>query len=247
MTSNGPWSSRRSFQSGTRSTAAASTSSGASRTNTWRNPSRFNPRSDRRNCDRCCRITCGPKVRSSRPRFRCSHTFSGRLKTMPTGRQWNSLASWTSGFRASGCTFVASTTVKRPSASRFLAMKCSSSNAWLVTAWSFSSSPTIPRQASDDRISVGRKWRRANVLLPEPLGPIRTTRDNWGMVIDMIGMPSRSIRDRKWAARANVAETFAIHFPESSPVPSARPGEKASPLPQGVMACSISLAQSSGP
>ena len=42
---------------------------------------------------------------------------------------------------------------------------------------------TMARQASDERISVGRKWRRAKVLLPEPLGPIRTTRDSLGIVI----------------------------------------------------------------
>ncbi len=82
MMSNGPWSSRLSFQSGTRSIVTASTSSGESKMKTCEKPSRFIPRMDRRNCDRCCRITCGPKLRSSRPRFRCSQTFSGRLKTM---------------------------------------------------------------------------------------------------------------------------------------------------------------------
>ena len=63
------------------------------------------------------------------------------------------------------------------------AMKRSTSKASFVTAWSFSSSLTIARQASDERISVGRKCLRANVLLPEPLGPIRTTRLRLGMVI----------------------------------------------------------------
>ena len=71
---------------------------------------------------------------------------------------------------------MASITVSRPRASRLPAMKWSTSKASFVTAWSFSSSLTIPRQASDERISVGRKCLRANVLLPEPLGPIRTTR-----------------------------------------------------------------------
>ena len=64
-------------------------------------------------------------------------------------------------------------------------MKCSTSKASFVTAWLFSSSLTIPRQASDDSTSVGRKCLRANVLLPEPLGPIRTTRDRLGMEIFM--------------------------------------------------------------
>ena len=103
---------------------------------------------------------------------------------MATGRQWNSRASSTSGLRASGWTFVASTTVSRPSASRLRAMKCSNSNASFVTAWSFSSSQTIPRQASDDSTSVGRKCLRANVLLPEPLGPMRTTSESLGMLMD---------------------------------------------------------------
>ena len=39
---------------------AASTSSGLSSTNTWRKPSRPS-RSDRRTCDCCWRMTCGPK------------------------------------------------------------------------------------------------------------------------------------------------------------------------------------------
>ena len=86
----------------------------------------------------------------------------------------------TSGLRASGCTFVASTTVSRPAASRLPAMKCSTSKASLVAAWSFSSSETRPRQKSDDSTSVGLKCLRAKVDLPEPDGPIRTTSDKFG-------------------------------------------------------------------
>src|SRR5580704_9178056 len=78
-------------------------------------------------------------------------------------------------------------TVRRPSASRLPAMNRSTSKASLLTAWSFSSSLTIARQASDERTSVGLKCLRANVLLPEPLGPIRTTRDRLGISICMIG------------------------------------------------------------
>ena len=80
-------------------------------------------RSERRSCCACCRATCGPKSRSGRPRFRSWQSRSGRLSTIATGRQWNSRASSTSGLRASGCTFVASTTVSRPAASRLRAMK----------------------------------------------------------------------------------------------------------------------------
>ncbi len=67
-------------------------------------------------------------------------------------------------------------------ASRLRAMKCSSSKASGVAAWLFSSSDTRPRQTSDDRISVGLKCRRANVLLPEPDTPTRTTRESSGIV-----------------------------------------------------------------
>ena len=72
-----------------------------------------------------------------------------------------------------------------PSASRLAAMKCSTSKASFVTVWSFSSSQTSPRQASDDSTSVGRKCFRAKVLLPEPDGPMRTTSDNLGTAISM--------------------------------------------------------------
>ncbi len=66
MMSKGPCSCRLSLYSGTRSTVAASTSSGVSRTKTWRKPSLARPRSDRRSCACCWRTTCGPKSRSSR-------------------------------------------------------------------------------------------------------------------------------------------------------------------------------------
>ena len=49
-------------------------------------------------------------------------------------------------------------------------MKCSTSKASAVAAWSFSSSLTSPRQKSDESTSVGLKCSRANVLLPEPGG-----------------------------------------------------------------------------
>ena len=113
----------------------------------------------------------------------------------------------TSGLRASGWTLVASTTVRLPRASRFRAMKCRSSKASLVTVWSFSSSQTIPRQASDERISVGRKCLRANVLLPEPLGPMRTTKERLGMVMGIggpysarRGSPADRMTSSRWAS-----------------------------------------------
>ena len=100
----------------------------------------------------------------------------------------------------SGCTLVASMTVSRPKASRWAAMKWRSAKASFVTAWLFSSSLTMPRQASDDSTSVGKKCLRANVLLPDPLGPIRTTRDRLGMEIFMFAADSHCKISRPDAA-----------------------------------------------
>ena len=114
MMSNGPCSSRLSFQSGSPLDDGRLDFLGSLEDEDVREALPLQPRRDRRNCDLCWRITCGPKSRSSRPRFRSWQTFSGRLNTMATGRQWYSRASWTSGLRASGWTFVASTTVELP-------------------------------------------------------------------------------------------------------------------------------------
>ena len=86
-----------------------------------------------------------------------------------------------SGARASLCTLVASMTASRPRARRFAAMKCSTSNASRVAVWSFSSSLTSARHASEPITSLGRKCLRANVLFPAPLGPISTTRQSLGI------------------------------------------------------------------
>src|SRR6185369_15630017 len=53
--------------------------------------------------------------------------------------------------------------------------------------WLFSSSDTSARQKSDERISVGLNCLRANVDFPQPDGPIRTTSDNSGIVMVLIG------------------------------------------------------------
>ena len=62
-------------------------------------------------------------------------------------------------------------------------MKRSTSKASFVTAWSFSSSPTMPRQASDERISDDQEVSSHKVLLPAPLARIRTTRLSLGILI----------------------------------------------------------------
>ena len=68
-------------------------------------------------------------------------------------------------------------------------MKWSSSNAAGVADWSFSSSATRPRQKSEEITSVGLKCARANVDLPEPVTPIRTTRLSSGTLESFMPSP----------------------------------------------------------
>ena len=108
---------------------------------------------------------------------------------MAVGSTSCSRASATSARRASSCTLVASTTVSRPAASRLPTMKWSSSNASADADWSFSSSATRPRQKSDEITSVGLNRSRANVDLPEPLTPMRTTRLSSGTPSSVMASP----------------------------------------------------------
>src|SRR6516164_4773239 len=96
------------------------------------------------------------------------------------------------GFRASGCTFVASMTTSLPAASRLDAMKWRTSKASFVAAWLFSSSETSPRQKSDDTTSVARNCFRANDDFPDPEGPERATEASSGIFsfIDAQNCPS---------------------------------------------------------
>jgi hypothetical protein len=59
-------------------------------------------------------------------------------------------------------------------------MKRRTSNASLDAVCSFSSSLTSARQRSDERTSVARKFFAANVDLPDPDAPTRTTSDPSG-------------------------------------------------------------------
>lgn len=43
-----------------------------------------------------------------------------------------------------------------------------------------------PQHTSDDSTSVGKKCFPANVLLPEPLGPVRMTKERLGIVMGMV-------------------------------------------------------------
>src|ERR1700722_10073568 len=129
-------------------------------------------------------MTCGPNERSARPLLRSWQRDSGIFSTTATGSTSCSRASSTRGFRASACTLVASITVSNPRARRFPTTYLSTSNASPVASWLFSSLLTSPRQKSEEITSVGLKCFRANVDLPHPLGPIRTTRQSSGMVND---------------------------------------------------------------
>ncbi len=97
---------------------------------------------------------------------------------------------------------------------RLLAMNWSTSKAPLVTAWSFSSAPTVARQECDERTSVGRKSLFAKVLFPETLGPIRTTRlRSWMLKFIEKELPHTF---RAWQASADrIFQQILIHVPPS--------------------------------
>ena len=79
--------------------------------------------------------------------------------------------------RARTVRFVASTTVRSPSRNRRSRAACRALKAAGLTAWFVASPEMASRNASDDRISSGWKWRAANVDLPDPAAPTRTTSD----------------------------------------------------------------------
>ena len=134
-----------------------------------------------RSCRSWLRTTCGPNWRSGLAAFRAWQTFSSTLNTMATTGTWYSFAIRRSGAREALWTFVASTTVSRPAASRLRRIVCRRSNASPVADWSFSSFATRPRQESDDTTSVGRKCLRPKVDLPLPLVPTSRTRERRGI------------------------------------------------------------------
>ena len=182
MMSNGPRSSRLFTGSVYRSKRAPFTSSSLLKTWTRRNPSSSNRPSERWRSSACRRVTCGPNGRSTgRFWLRSWQNSALKLNTTATGCAWYLRAISKNVLRLSARTLVASITVSRPAASRFAHTRCSSSNASSDAAWFISSSLTIPRKKSDDRISVALKCARANVDLPHPDGPIISTRANSGM------------------------------------------------------------------
>ena len=98
---------------------------------------------------------------------------AGRTRSRPTAGA--AAARWPAAAARAQCsTLVASTTVSRRRARRSASAACSSSKAASVAPWSWASSATKARSASDESTSVGRKWRAAKVVLPAPLGPIST-------------------------------------------------------------------------
>ena len=138
-------------------------------------------------------LRCGPRRPAPAHRERSA-----------TASTWCSLASLSRPPRASGWTFVASTTVSRPPSSRLPVMKCKTSKAALVAAWSFSSSLTRPRQKSEEITSVGRKCFEANVDLPDPDTPTNVTRQSSGILTVVIGRTPPSawgVRPRRQRGR----------------------------------------------
>ena len=109
--------------------------------------------------------------------------FSESSKTMAVSGAFCCRARFAKTARCSRCRFVASITAMRRASSRFLAMYPITSNAARVVRLDRSSSPTTARYRSDERISDFRKCFRANVVFPEPEGPISTTSPKSGMVI----------------------------------------------------------------
>src|SRR5438477_562350 len=69
----------------------------------------------------------------------------------------------------------------------------------------------MPRQASDDSTSVGRKCVRANVLFPDPEAPIRTTSDMFG-ILSSVTPEYRQLRGwtKRRVLRANSAEPDGV-------------------------------------
>ena len=65
-------------------------------------------------------------------------------------------------------------------ANRRTSERWSAENAGRVAAWSPGSPAIAARNASDERTSSGAKWRAANVDLPAPAAPTRTTSDGSG-------------------------------------------------------------------
>ena len=78
-------------------------------------------------------------------------------------------------------------------------MKCRTSKASLGHRLVVLVVADHPRQASEESTSVGGKCFRAKVLLPEPLGPMRMTRERLGILIVM-GNPIHRQTKRCWKA-----------------------------------------------
>ena len=183
MMSNGPCSSRRSFQSGTRSIVDRLDLLGrVAGSKTWRKPSALEAaqRAPQLRAlvadDVRAEVPVGPRPVA----LLADRSRQVEARSRPAG-SGTARASSTSGLRASGCTLVASITVSRPRASRLPAMKWSTSNASsvadlvvLVVADQRRGRRRTrgPRSAGS---ACGRTW-----TCPSRVGPIRTTRESSG-------------------------------------------------------------------
>ena len=127
------------------------------------------------------------------PRARPGHDPSSARRCAPDdlgrqvqhdrdGRHVRARARRSRADRAAGLTLVASTTDRRPRRRRDSSAAWSAENAALVARWSVGRPRRSPRKASDESTSSGAKCLAANVDLPDPAAPMRTTRDGSGSV-----------------------------------------------------------------
>lgn len=117
---------------------------------------------------------------AGRAAFRSSASVSGRSRMIATeGRRWRR-AMWCSSSRAHASTLVASMTVRRPRRRRMALIRCSRLKASSVAPCAVGSSVISARSRSDERTSVGSKWRAAKVDLPDAATPIRRTSASGG-------------------------------------------------------------------
>ena len=210
MMSNGPVRSLRSLNSRSRVISAASISAGPRSTWTLRKPS----------LRQAAQTSCAGPGAGERPpagRSRRSGAGLGALPAQLLGdveHDRDRAARRARGrcepapARACCCTLVASTTVSRPAASRSPATWCSASNAAADADWSFSSSATMPRNASDESTCVGAKCLRAKVDLPDPVTPTSTTRQRSGIRSVVMRTPAR-VKTASWVGAPTTAIVVA--------------------------------------
>ena len=212
MMSNGPCSCRWSFQSGSRSIVAASTSSGESSTKTCRKPSRCEPAQRPRRSWRCwLRTTCGPKSRSGRVAVPLLAELLGEVQHDRDRQQWYCARQLDQRLAGLGLDVRGVDDRQPPSAEPLAGDEVQQRRRRRsVTAWSFSSSLDQPAAGVRREDLGGRKCLRANVHLPEPGHADSTTSESCGISSGraLMSPPAVSIRD---ASRCQTPATKLQH------------------------------------